>query len=145
MCWICKVQGKQWALVGFCTNYIILKNCWNSQKNNFLLKEQVFFFPFNESELKNLLEYLRFLFFQMEYSKILNLFDIHLLKLPLFLCKTLNTFIKLCEVSKICLQRGVCHTLAFLPFALKSILRQKKELWKLKYFTIQKYNLQKIL
>jgi hypothetical protein len=32
-----------------------------------------------------------------------------------------------------------------LPFTLKSILRQKEELWKLKYFTMQKYNLQKIL
>jgi hypothetical protein len=27
----------------------------------------------------------------------------------------------------------VCHTLA-LPFTLKGILRQKEELWKLKYF-----------
>jgi hypothetical protein len=43
-----------------------------------------------------------------------------------------------------------CQTLLrqrALPFTLKSILRQKKkELWKLKYFTMQKiYNLQKIL
>jgi hypothetical protein len=30
-----------------------------------------------------------------------------------------------------------------LPFTLKSILRQKEELWKFKYFTMQKYNLQK--
>jgi hypothetical protein len=30
-----------------------------------------------------------------------------------------------------------------LPFTLKHILRQKKELRKLKYFTMQKYNLQK--
>jgi hypothetical protein len=30
-----------------------------------------------------------------------------------------------------------------LPFTLKSILRQKEELWKLKYFTMQKYNLPK--
>jgi hypothetical protein len=30
-----------------------------------------------------------------------------------------------------------------LPFKLKSILRQKEELQKLKYFTMQKYNLQK--
>jgi hypothetical protein len=43
-------------------------------------------------------------------------------------------------------KQGVCHNAA-LPFTLKSILRQKKELelWKLKYFTIQKYNLQKML
>jgi len=33
-----------------------------------------------------------------------------------------------------------------LPFTLKRILMQKEELWKLKYFTMQKiYNLQKIL
>jgi hypothetical protein len=32
-----------------------------------------------------------------------------------------------------------CVTLVALPFPLKkSILRQKKELWKLKYFTLQK-------
>jgi hypothetical protein len=31
-----------------------------------------------------------------------------------------------------------------LPFTLKSIVRQKEEeLWKFKYFTMQKYNLQK--
>jgi hypothetical protein len=39
-------------------------------------------------------------------------------------------------------KQGVCHTVA-LPFTLKSMLRQKKELWKLKYFTMQTYNLQK--
>jgi hypothetical protein len=33
-------------------------------------------------------------------------------------------------------KQGVCHTMAF-PFTSKSILRQKK------YFTMQKYNLQK--
>jgi hypothetical protein len=32
-----------------------------------------------------------------------------------------------------------------LPLTLKRILMQKQELWKLKYFTMQKYNLQKIL
>jgi hypothetical protein len=36
----------------------------------------------------------------------------------------------------------VCHTGA-LPFTLKKYLKAKEELWKLKYFTIQKYNLQK--
>jgi len=36
-------------------------------------------------------------------------------------------------------------TLWPLPFTLKSILKAKEELWKLKYFTMQKYNLQKIL
>jgi hypothetical protein len=35
--------------------------------------------------------------------------------------------------------QGVCHTAAF-PFTLKSITKEK--LKKLKYFTIQKYNLQ---
>jgi hypothetical protein len=40
------------------------------------------------------------------------------------------------------LQQGACHTMA-LPFTLKSILRQKEELWKFKYFTMQKSNIQK--
>jgi len=43
------------------------------------------------------------------------------------------------------MEQGVCHTLLALPFTLKSILRPKEELWKLKYFTMQKYNLQKII
>jgi hypothetical protein len=30
-----------------------------------------------------------------------------------------------------------------LPFTLKCNLKAKEELWKLKYFTMQKYNLQK--
>jgi hypothetical protein len=30
-----------------------------------------------------------------------------------------------------------------LPFTLKRYLKAKEELWKLKYFTMQKYNLQK--
>jgi hypothetical protein len=32
-----------------------------------------------------------------------------------------------------------------LPFILKKDFNAKEELWKLKYFTMQKYNLQKIL
>jgi len=40
-------------------------------------------------------------------------------------------------------QQEVCHIVA-LPFTLKSI-KAKEELWKLKYFTMQKYNFQKIL
>ncbi len=36
--------------------------------------------------------------------------------------------------------RGVSHTMA-LPFTLKCVLRQKKNYWKFKYFTMQKYNL----
>jgi hypothetical protein len=43
------------------------------------------------------------------------------------------------------LQQGVCHTAA-LPIYIKKYLKAKEELWKLKYFTIQKYiNLPKIL
>ncbi len=38
--------------------------------------------------------------------------------------------------------QGVCCTMA-LPFTLKGIFRQKEELWKLKYFTMQKYKLSK--
>jgi hypothetical protein len=41
-------------------------------------------------------------------------------------------------------QQGLCNTVA-LPFTLKNILKAKEELWKLKYFTMQKYNLQKVL
>ncbi len=41
-------------------------------------------------------------------------------------------------------KQGVCHTMA-LPFTLKKYLKEKEELWKLKYFTTQKYNLQNML
>jgi hypothetical protein len=41
-------------------------------------------------------------------------------------------------------KQGVCH-IVDLPFTWKSILREKKNLWKLKYFTMLKHNLQKIL
>jgi len=41
-------------------------------------------------------------------------------------------------------KQGVCDTMA-LPFKIKTYLRAKEELWKLKHFTMQKYNLQKIL
>jgi len=49
-------------------------------------------------------------------------------------------------ITKLKNNKGVCHTVA-LPFTtLKNIyLKAKEELWKLKYFTMQKYNLQKIL
>jgi hypothetical protein len=33
--------------------------------------------------------------------------------------------------------QGLCHTMA-LPFTLKKYLKAKEELWKLKYFTMQK-------
>jgi hypothetical protein len=39
---------------------------------------------------------------------------------------------------------GVSHTVGFAIY-IKKYLRAKEELWKLKYFTMQKYNLQKIL
>jgi hypothetical protein len=35
-------------------------------------------------------------------------------------------------------EQGVCHSVA-LPFTLKIYLKAKEELWKLKYFTMQKY------
>jgi hypothetical protein len=41
-------------------------------------------------------------------------------------------------------KQWVCHTVT-LPFTFKSILMQTKELWKLNYFTMQKYTLQQIL
>ncbi len=40
-------------------------------------------------------------------------------------------------------QGGVSHY--GLAIYIKKYLKAKEELWKLKYFTIQKYNLQKIL
>jgi len=36
----------------------------------------------------------------------------------------------------------VCHNVAF-PFTFKKNLNAKEELWKFKYFTMQKYNLPK--
>ncbi len=46
--------------------------------------------------------------------------------------------------SQLLNKQGACQTMAFLPFTLQSILKAKEELWKLKYFTMQKYiNLQK--
>jgi hypothetical protein len=41
-------------------------------------------------------------------------------------------------------QQGVCHTVA-LPFTLKKYLKVKEKLWKLKYFAMQKYIIQKNL
>ncbi len=38
-------------------------------------------------------------------------------------------------------KQGMCHTLAY-PFTLKTYLKAKEELLKLKHFTMQKYNLQ---
>jgi hypothetical protein len=42
------------------------------------------------------------------------------------------------------LEQGVCPTVAFAIY-IKKYLKAKDELWKLKYFTMQKYNLPKIL
>jgi hypothetical protein len=39
----------------------------------------------------------------------------------------------------------LCHTLALLAIYIKKYLKAKEELWKLKYFTMQRYNLHKIL
>jgi hypothetical protein len=39
------------------------------------------------------------------------------------------------------MKQGVCHNVT-LPF-IKKYLKTKKELWKLKYFTMQKYSLEK--
>jgi hypothetical protein len=40
----------------------------------------------------------------------------------------------------------VCHTHCVLAIYIKKYLKKaKEELWKLKYFTMQKYDLQKIL
>ncbi len=46
------------------------------------------------------------------------------------------------ELERWLIKQGVCHTLA-LPFTLKRYLKAKEELWKLKYFTMQEYNLKK--
>ncbi len=40
-------------------------------------------------------------------------------------------------------QQGVCRHFVALPFTLKSYRKPKEELWELKYFTMQRYNLQK--
>jgi len=45
-------------------------------------------------------------------------------------------------LSVLFMKQGVCHTVALL-FTLKKYLKAKEELWKFKYFTMQKYNLQK--
>ncbi len=39
-------------------------------------------------------------------------------------------------------KQGVCRTVALLIY-IKKYLKAKEELWKFKYFTMQKYNLQK--
>jgi hypothetical protein len=39
--------------------------------------------------------------------------------------------------------RGVSHFVMALPLTLKKYLKAKEELWKLEYFTMLKYNLQK--
>ncbi len=45
------------------------------------------------------------------------------------------------KISKLLTPRGVSH--CGLPNYIKKYLKAKEELWKLKYFTMQKYNLQK--
>jgi hypothetical protein len=46
-------------------------------------------------------------------------------------------------MGKLLETRGVSH--CGLAIYIKKYLKAKEELWKLKYFTLQKYNLQKIL
>jgi hypothetical protein len=41
-------------------------------------------------------------------------------------------------------KHGVCHTCG-LAIYIKKYLKAKEDLWKLKYFNMQKHNLQKIL
>jgi hypothetical protein len=41
-------------------------------------------------------------------------------------------------------KQGACHAVAWLAIHIKKYLNAKQELWELKYFTMQKYNLQKI-
>jgi hypothetical protein len=55
---------------------------------------------------------------------------------------TLGPCLTLKEPALFLKEQGVCHTVA-LPFTLKCIFKAKEEIWKLKYFTMQKYNLQK--
>ncbi len=42
-------------------------------------------------------------------------------------------------------KQGVCHTVGGLAIYIKMYLNAKEELWKLKYLTMQKYNVKKIL
>jgi hypothetical protein len=49
-------------------------------------------------------------------------------------------------ISSVCLSqvnKGVCHTDCGLAIYITKYLKVKEELWKFKYFTMQKYNLQK--
>jgi hypothetical protein len=48
------------------------------------------------------------------------------------------------DIDETLMKQGVCHSVA-LSFTLNPILKAKEELWKLKHFTMQKYNLQEIL
>jgi hypothetical protein len=47
-------------------------------------------------------------------------------------------------VGKTNFSQAMCHTVAFAIY-IKTFIKAKEELWKLKHFTMQKYNLQKIL
>ncbi len=52
-----------------------------------------------------------------------------------------SPFVVLIQVTKIIATRGVSH--CGLAISIKKYLNAKEELWKFKYFTMQKYNLQK--
>jgi hypothetical protein len=56
----------------------------------------------------------------------------------------MGTLVRDLNVAKHKIKQGVCHT-SGLAIYIKKYLKVKEELWKLKYFTMQKYNLQKIL
>jgi hypothetical protein len=47
-------------------------------------------------------------------------------------------------IIKTLFKQGVCHIVA-LPFTFLKYFKGKEKLWNLKYFTMQKYNLQKML
>jgi len=42
-------------------------------------------------------------------------------------------------------EQGVCQSHCGLAIYINKYLKEKEELWKLKYFTMQKYSLQKIV
>ncbi len=52
--------------------------------------------------------------------------------------KKMCNLLWVCDPSMQVKTRGVYHTVA-LPFTLKKYLKATEELWKLKYFTMQKY------
>jgi hypothetical protein len=64
------------------------------------------------------------------------------IKIPNIFCSGFQSDYHFVSLQPVALEQGVCHTVT-LPPTLKSILRQTKELWKLKYFSMQKYKVLK--